>query len=118
MFVVVEGDLRVQVPGQDGAPRDRRYLRAGDFFGEMSLLTGDARSATVTAATDCELIEIGADAFRRVVLADASILDQVTAAVSTRRLELAQHRATRTMEPAVVEAPQTLVDRVRRFLRL
>jgi CRP-like cAMP-binding protein len=115
MFVLNRGEATVTLAQTAG---EVARHRPGGFFGEMSLLTGDARSATVTAATDCELIEIGADAFRRVVLADAAILEQVTAAVSKRRLELAQHRATRTMEPAVVEAPYTLVDRVRRFLRV
>ena len=59
--------------GGDARRRDGEVARHGEggFFGEMSLLTGDPRTATVTAVTDCELIEIGADAFRRVVLADA-----------------------------------------------
>jgi small-conductance mechanosensitive channel/CRP-like cAMP-binding protein len=115
MFIVKRGEASVTLAHTAG---EVARHREGGYFGEMSLLTGDTRSATVTAATDCEVIEIGADAFRRVVLADAAILDRVTAAVSTRRLEIAQHRATKTMEPAVVEAPHTLVDRVRRFLRL
>ena len=76
-------------------------LRAGAFFGEMSLLTGDARSATVTAVTDCELIEVSADAFRRVVLTDAAIVDRVAAAVETRRAELERHRASRATDGAV-----------------
>jgi small-conductance mechanosensitive channel/CRP-like cAMP-binding protein len=115
MFVLKRGEAVVTLAHTVG---EVARHHEGGFFGEMSLLTGDARSATVTAATDCELIEIGADAFRRVVLADAAILEQVTAAVSKRRLQIAQHRATKTMGPAVVEPPQTLVDRVRRFLRL
>jgi CRP-like cAMP-binding protein len=115
MFIVKRGEAAVTLAHAAG---EVARHREGGYFGEMSLLTGDTRSATVTAATDCEVIEIGADAFRRLVLADAAILDRVTAAVSKRRLELEQHRATRTMEPAVVEAPHTLVDRVRRFLRL
>ena len=84
----------------------------------MSLLTGDPRTATVTAVTDCELMEIGADAFRRVVLADAGIVDRVTAAVATRRAELEQHRADQRGRQRPSEPPHTLVARVRRFLRL
>jgi CRP-like cAMP-binding protein len=84
----------------------------------MSLLTGDPRTATVTAITDCELIEIGADALRNLVLADSALVDHVTAAVAKRRLELEQHRTSRSIDQATIEPPQTLVARVRRFLRL
>ena len=58
----------------------------------MSLLTGAPRTATVTAVTDCDLLEIDADAFRGVVLDEPAILDAVTAAVSARRAELDRHR--------------------------
>jgi small-conductance mechanosensitive channel/CRP-like cAMP-binding protein len=115
MFVLTRGEAAVTVKETDG---ELARHRAGGFFGEMSLLTGDPRSATVTAVTDCELIEIGSDEFRRVVLGDAAVVDRVTAAVAQRRAELDQHRATRPVGVAVVETPQTLVTRVRRFLRL
>jgi CRP-like cAMP-binding protein len=84
----------------------------------MSLLTGEPRTATVTAATDCRLLELGVDAFRKVVLADPTIIEHVTAAVATRRAELDLHRATRTAAPAALEAPQTFLARVIGFLRL
>ena len=115
MFVVRRGEAAVTLAGAAG---ELARHGEGGFFGEMSLLTGDPRTATVTAVTDCELIEIGAEAFRRVVLADAAVVERVTAAVATRRAELDQHRAARPAGSAVVEAPATLAARVRRFLRL
>ena len=84
----------------------------------MSLLTGDPRTATVTAATDCELLEIRADAFRRVVLQDPAVVERITSAVAVRRAELESHRATRSSRPAAAESPQTFLARVRHFLRL
>jgi CRP-like cAMP-binding protein len=115
MFVVRRGEAAVTLAGAAG---ELARHREGGFFGEMSLLTGDPRTATVTAATDCELVEIGADAFRRVVLADATVVERVTAAVAARRAELDQHRAARSIGSAPAEAPATLVARVRRYLRL
>jgi CRP-like cAMP-binding protein len=114
MFVVTRGEAAVTLSHTVG---ELARLREGGFFGEMSLLTGDARSATVTAVTDCELIEISAEAFRGVVLAESAIVERVAAAVATRRAELERHRATRTAG-SVTETPQTFVTRVRRFLRL
>ena len=115
MFVVRRGEAAVTLAGADG---EVARHREGGFFGEMSLLTGDPRSATVTAVTDCELIEIAADAFRRVVLADAALVERVTAAVAARRAELDQHRVSRPSGSATAEPAHTLIDRVRRFLRL
>ena len=115
MFVLARGEAVVTLAQTEGVVAT---LGAGAFFGEMSLLTGDARSATVSAVTDCELIEVSADAFRRVVLTDAAIVDRVAAAVETRRAELERHRASRATDGAASETPQTFVNRVRRFLRL
>jgi small-conductance mechanosensitive channel/CRP-like cAMP-binding protein len=115
MFVLKRGEASVTLARTAG---ELARLREGAFFGEMSLLTGDTRSATVTAVTDCELIEIGAEAFRAVVLADASVVDRVSEAVARRRAELEQHRTTKSVDETVAEPQKTLVARVRRFLRL
>src|ERR671918_1338560 len=46
-YVVVEGEASVQIGGEE-----RARLRPGDFFGEVSILTGDAPDADVIAASD------------------------------------------------------------------
>jgi small-conductance mechanosensitive channel/CRP-like cAMP-binding protein len=115
MFVVRSGEAAVTVAGAEG---ELARHREGGFFGEMSLLTGDPRSASITAVTDCELIEIGAEAFRRVVMADAAVVEKVSAAVTARRAELDRHRVVKAAGSAPLEPPHTLAARVRRFLRL
>src|SRR3954454_12614338 len=113
MCVLRRGEAIVTVAGAEG---EVARLHAGAFFGEMSLLTGDRRSATVTAVTDCELLEIAVEAFRRVVLSDAASVDRVASAVGSRRQELERHRATRAATAVEAETPQTFLERVRRFL--
>ncbi len=115
MFVVLRGEAAVSLAGAAG---DVARFHAGDFFGEMSLLTGEPRAATVTAATDCDVIEIGVDAFRAVVIADPVILDRVSAAIESRRAGLALHRTTRAIAPESPEAPHRFLARVRQFLGL
>jgi CRP-like cAMP-binding protein len=115
MFVLRRGEAAVTVAG---APGELARLQRGAFFGEMSLLTGDRRSATVTAASDCELLEIGVDAFRSVVMSDAASVERVAAAVNNRRAELEQHRATRVAASVDRETPQTFLARVKRFLSI
>lgn len=58
LFVLASGEARVYVQGLDRRLREVRGLASGDFFGEISLLTGGPRSATVIAATECELLEL------------------------------------------------------------
>jgi CRP-like cAMP-binding protein len=80
--VVVRGEVVVTIePGNQEVAR----ISDGGFFGEMSLLTGAPRNATVTAVRDSEIIEIKADAFRRFVLANPSAVEMVGAAVAARR---------------------------------
>ena len=115
LFVVVRGEASVTLAGTTG---EVARLRKGDVFGEMSLLTGEPRTATVTAATDCDLIEIDADGFRSVVMTNPSVLEHVTSVASLRREGLDRHREAHATTAATTEAPQTLLKRVRQFLRL
>lgn len=113
MFVVVRGEVVVTLAGVSG---EVARMGAGGFFGEMSLLTGDARNATVRTSGDTELLEITADDFRRFVLENPAAVEIVGVAAAKRRAELAQHAA--SASAVVIEAPQGLLERMRRFLRL
>jgi small-conductance mechanosensitive channel/CRP-like cAMP-binding protein len=115
LFVMKRGNASVTLAGTDG---EVARLRAGDVFGEMSLLTGEARTATVTAMEDCDLLEIDADGFRSVVMTNPSVLEHVTTVTAARREELDRHRETRATAVSPADARQTLLTRVRQFLRL
>ena len=60
LYLVVEGRLRVW----SHAHGDLRYLRGGDIFGELSLLRGTPRTATVEAVSRVRLLVLDARAFR------------------------------------------------------
>jgi len=112
-FVIETGSARVTLAG---VKEPVAQLRAGQYFGEMSLLTGERRTATVTAIDDCRLIEITADAFRSFVLNNSAILDSLTAEVARRRAASAEARTTAEREKVQIESAMTLLTRVRRFL--
>ncbi|MGB8853680.1 MAG: mechanosensitive ion channel family protein [Pirellulales bacterium] len=64
MFVIENGRVAVSVADDSGATSHLAELGPGDFFGEMSLLTGEPRSATVTALVETRLLTIDKDTFR------------------------------------------------------
>jgi ATP-binding cassette subfamily B protein len=66
MYVVEEGRLRVFVE-EDGERRYLRYLRRGDFFGELSLFKGEPRSTTVEAVAPCRLLRLTEGTFTRLL---------------------------------------------------
>jgi len=115
MFIVVAGEAIVTL---EPSGREVATLKPGGFFGEMSLLTGEARTATVTAAADCELVEITADGFRRFVLENPAVLEEVSDAVTARSLRLADLRRAQGAAVPVEEAPESFLNGVRRFLGL
>src|SRR5579862_3385070 len=100
MFVIAGGRAAVTL---DLGKREVARLGPGQFFGEMSLLTGEPRTATVAAVSDCRLLEITVDDFRRLVMADPAVVEAVATAVTTRRTELERHRAEGA---ASAEAPE------------
>jgi len=63
LFVVLEGLLHVSEATENGSSRRFGQLRPGEIFGELSLLTGEPRSATVTTSTASELLEITKETF-------------------------------------------------------
>src|SRR5262245_23408075 len=61
MYIIEKGRVRVY-SGTDGRVRQLAFLREGNFFGELSILTGAPRSGTVQALTDCRLLALAPDA--------------------------------------------------------
>jgi small-conductance mechanosensitive channel/CRP-like cAMP-binding protein len=115
MFVVLSGRVRVTI---EPSGREVAVTGGGGVFGEMSMLTGDPRTATVTAATDARLLEITAAQFREVALGRPALVDQVSAIVSARRQGLADAKAAADEAQAAAPARVGLKERIQRFLRL
>jgi cAMP-dependent protein kinase regulator len=59
LFVLTTGVTKAFIKNAGAVgQRQVRVMRDGDFFGEISILSGRPRTATVTAATRCELLEL------------------------------------------------------------
>lgn len=115
MFVICSGRVRVTL---GPARQEVATLEAGSYIGEMSLLTGDPRTADVSAITDCVLLEVAAETFRRVFLANPAVVEKVASVVHARRVELERTRQLAPAEPAATAAPLSFLARIQKFLRL
>jgi small-conductance mechanosensitive channel/CRP-like cAMP-binding protein len=88
MFILVSGEAAVYVAhGQDGDATRVAVLKAGDYFGEMSLLTGETRSATVTALTDCEVLEVAKAKMGVILQNNPQLLGNLSEMLAQRRLD-------------------------------
>jgi CRP-like cAMP-binding protein len=87
LFVVMQGSVTVSIRDA-GMDRMVATLRAGDIFGEMSLLTGEPRAATVVAQTPVVALEIDRSAVRPLLDAEPSLSDRFVAMLEKRRIEL------------------------------
>jgi small-conductance mechanosensitive channel/CRP-like cAMP-binding protein len=113
MFVVCSGAVRVVLEPQRN---EVARIERGGYFGEMSLLTGEPRSATVLAAGDASVVEIGVTLFRRLGAADPHAIERIGVAAMARRADLDRVRTAAAGTVAV--ETHTLLTRMKKFLGL
>lgn len=82
MYFIVTG--RVEIEAQP----DPLILKEGDFFGEIGLLKKRARTAAVVTLTHCQLLELSADDFWRLVNKHPSLQENIEAVADKRLMEL------------------------------
>ncbi len=120
-FVVEHGALRVEIGRNDGqAGRMIARLGPGDCFGEMSLLAGDPRSATVVAEGTAAVLEIGRAAFQELVAADPALLEPISQLAAHRLQAQQEHRRAQQVMPPIEQdvAAQRLLRRIKAFFHV
>ena len=115
MFVIKRGSVRVV----EASGRELATIEPGGYVGEMSMLTGQPRSATVLAVEDCEAVELTAESLREVALANPEMVTRISAVVAARQADLDRQKAEAAAgRPAVAEVQRSLLARIQAFLRL
>ena len=84
MFVIISGAVKVQIP-EVGYQKTVNRLGENDYFGEMSLLTGDPRSANVIAEVETEVLRIKKEALKPIFENNPDLVRSISELVEERR---------------------------------
>lgn len=84
IFVIRQGSMIVEKQ-IGGKPVFLRYLPAGTYVGEMAVITGDPRNATVKAAIKSEVVKVSGEAFRRILSAKPALAEKARAEMAARQ---------------------------------
>jgi len=87
LFIVAEGALKVEITVDDGETLEVSRLGPGDFFGEMALLTGESRGATITTLTPSQVFEIAKKDIEPIIQAYPDITNDLSEILTRRELE-------------------------------
>lgn len=117
LYIIRRGEVEVLAEGADAAPARMATLRTGDFFGEMSALTGQPRSATIRALTDVCCVEICKADLGAMFAADPSIMEKMSQIVVDRNAARAAAMSELAESPATHTTGQqtSLLARMRSF---
>lgn len=117
-FFILDGQAEVRRgEGETGATV--AALNPVQFFGEMALLTGEPRSATIVAQTRLEVLVISKEALARPIMVNPVLAERIGGILAERKAEMSsqQERSAHRGEPArdLAEQSRTLGSRIRKF---
>jgi len=87
LYLIVKGEVSVRVE-VDGVEKEVATLHAGEVFGEMSLLTGENRTASVYALSDVECWRLTRDGFQQILAERPEVAEPIAALLAERRVRL------------------------------
>ena len=106
MFIVLSGEVDVFVSA-NGEDVHVAKISAGEAFGEMCMLTGETRSATIVARTDTDIWEIRRSVLQPLLQESTTMLERMSDLLARRKMETegivasqTQHLATKEKQEA------------------
>ena len=121
LYVITRGDAEVRI-SVDGDLSERiATLHDGDFFGEMGMMTGEPRTATVIALTDVECYRVDKDSFHEILHRRPEIAEDISEVLARRRVELDAAREGLNEEARLArmrDHQKDLLRRIKGFFRL
>ena len=91
MFFIFEGNLDIQIPKENGEKTSVANLWPGDCVGEMSMLTGEPRSADVVALSDVVLLQVTKDELQPILANNPGLVDKLSRMLAERKTHNQKH---------------------------
>lgn len=120
LYIIIEGTAEVQV-AVDGKRERVASIGEGDFFGEMGMMTGEPRRATVAALTDMLCYRLDKGSFQEIIKRRPEIAENISHVLARRLVELDAVREELSEEAKrlrMKKQQSDLLDRIREFFRL
>lgn len=112
MHVILDGEVAV-LAGDDARGVDGRRelfrLSSGEFFGEMSLITGAPRTATVVTARETRTFVIDEPSFRAMIATHPEVAEALSDILAQRQSELAEKLEERSVDDAQRRATKSVM---------
>ncbi|MFA5141106.1 MAG: mechanosensitive ion channel family protein [Elusimicrobiota bacterium] len=122
LFILSKGLAEIRLYSEDGSSYQTiATLQAGQFLGEMGLMTGEPRTATVVAATEVGCYRLDREGFQEVISRRPEIAEAISAILAKRRgeLEAARSGLSEEAKRRKIEIAQSdLLSRIRSFFSL
>jgi len=121
LYIVVSGEAEVYLELPGGGRHVLRVLGKGSFFGEMGLMTGARRSATVMAKNDVECYRLDKEMFEEILRARPAIAEGMAQVMATRKAEqdIALHHLDEELaRQRIPQQGHEILSTIRRFFGL
>ncbi len=115
LYVILDGSCDVLLEQSDGTSKKVAAIGTGDFFGELSLLTGEKRSATVKAQPFANVVRVDKALFSTLLASNPDICETLGEVMAQRQKDLSQkaNQAAGELANSV-----TLISRIKTFFKI
>ena len=115
LYIILDGACEVLLGDEGQKLKKMATFNKGDFFGEMSLLTGEVRSATVKALEYATVIRVDKELFSTILASNPDIIEQLGEAMAQRQQDLS-NEANKIQNKSTVQ--RKLISRMKDFFGL
>jgi len=117
LYLIVSGEADVWIE-QNGTRAHIATLKPGSVFGEMGMMTGEPRRASVTARTDIDSLRLGKAGFESVLRTRSDIAKEISSVIAARQGQLDKARKDAPAVNAQGPSQDAIGARIRSFFGL